>query len=505
MPAMEASDMDLLREYARDNSEQAFCALVERHVNMVHAVALRQTGRQHVAEDVTQAVFIVLAEKAAAIPPNTILTGWLFRATRFAAANVKRAEARREHWEQKAAQMEPTTSPDSDMEQITPLLNEAIEELSEPDRAAILLRFFESKSMEEVGRTLGTSESAAKMRLSRAVEKLRLIFRKRGVAVSAAALLGALSAQAAHAAPAGLASAVATLAFLKQTSVSTLPIVKGTLILMAQTKSKTLVIAALVLLLLGGTTAVVVQQSLARKSAPTSAAPALAAEAAAVAGAKSGPATATTNAAARVLVFRNRPSWNRNPDFEDALSAMGIEHEVKPSAEMGSTDLAPYRFVIIPGAQSRKDFYPDYAAQAARFDRYVTNGGTLVLELNGAEEAGLALPRGVSMVSHGSRENTILVPGHPILTPLGGRSIRASFASHGYLDGVPRDALVLVTETTDGQADPNKPTFIEYAHGAGRVIAACQCFHDQDGSHRGPLMDTVINYATEKQWFTPKK
>lgn len=492
---MEASDMDLLREYARNNSEPAFRALVARHVNMVHAVALRQTGQAHLAEDVTQAVFTVLAEKAASIPPATILTGWLFRATRFAAANVKRAEARREHWEQKAAAMEPNPPSGSELEQITPLLNEALEELPERDRVAILLRYFESKSMEEVGRTLGTSESAAKMRLARAVEKLRLIFRRRGVVMPTAAVLGVLAVQAAHAAPAGLASSVAALAFLKQSSASTLPIVKGTLILMTQSKSKTLLIGALVLLL-GGTAAVIVLPSLFRQFAP----PNLAAARQAAAGANS----STTNAAVKVLVFRDSPSWNRNPDFEDALSALGMEHEVKPSVEMGSIDLAPYRFVIIPGAQRGK-YYQRYGSQAGYFDQYVTNGGTLVLELNGAENDGIVLPRGVSLIPHGSRVNTILVPGHPILTPLGGRPIRASYASHGYLEGVPADALVLVTETTDGQADPSKPTFIEYVSGAGRVIAACQCFHDRDGSGRGPLMETLLNYATDQQWFARKE
>src|SRR5262245_28949959 len=109
MPAMDASDMDLVREYARANSEEAFRRLVERHVNLVHGVALRQTGHAQLAEDVTQAVFIVLAEKAASLPQDTVLAGWLFRATRYAAANARRAEARREHWEQKAADMEPTS------------------------------------------------------------------------------------------------------------------------------------------------------------------------------------------------------------------------------------------------------------------------------------------------------------------------------------------------------------------------------------------------------------
>ena len=499
MPVMEASDIDLLRQYARNNSEQAFRALVERHVNLVHAIALRQTANASLAEDVTQAVFIVLAEKAATISPNTILTGWLFRATRFAAANVNRAEARRAHWEQKAAQMEPpvttNTSPDSDAEQITPLLNEAIEELPEPDRVAILLRFFESKSIEEVSRLIGTTENAAKMRLSRAVEKLRLIFRKRGIVAPTALLLTVLSAQSVHAAPTGLASSVATLALLKQASASTLPIVKGTLIVMAQTKSKLLATAAAVLLL-GGTTAVVVQQSITGKAAEPK------------------PATATQPAAksvapitsdAKILIFRDRPSWNRKPDFEDALSGMGIEHDVKPSAEMGSIDLTPYRFIIIPGSQASGDYYQQYAAFAARFNRYVTNGGTLVLELNGAEDANIVLPRGVTMAKNGARENSIVLPEHPIVAPLGGRLIRANYASHGYLVGVPSDAIVMMAESTDQLANLDRPTFVEYQYGAGRVIAACQCFHDRDKSGRGPLMDSVITYATEKKWYVKKK
>lgn len=487
---MQADDMALLREYARDHSEQAFRTLVERHVNMVHAVALRQVANAQLAEDVTQAVFIVLAQKAASIPQNTILAGWLFRATRFAAANVKRAETRREHWEQKAAQMEPPSPADSEQDPITPLLTDALEELPERDRAAILLRYFESKSMEDVGRTLGTSESAAKMRLSRAVEKLRLIFRKRGVAVPTAALLGVLTAQSAPAAPAGLASTVAASALLNQTTASTLPLVKTTLALMAQTKSNAFAITALVLLL-GGGTALVVQQSLQNKAAPPRST---------TAGSKKVAATA-----GKALVFRNIPSWNRSPDFEDALTEMRTPFDVKTSAEMGDTDLAPYRFVVIPGAQWSTDFYQQYAANADRFERYVTNGGTLVLELNGAEREGITLPRGVSMVRHGSLTNSILVPDHPILTPMGGQLIRANAASHGYLDGVPKDALVLVTETTDDKPDMSKPTFVEYKHGAGRVIAACQCFHDQDHSGRGPMMETLLDYAGERKWYSPKK
>ena len=493
---MEANDMELLRDYARNHSEQAFRTLVERHVDVVYAVALRQTGNAQLAQDVTQAVFVVLSEKAAAIPKHAILAGWLFRATRFAAANLLRAEARREHWEQKAAQMETDPSSEPELDQAAPLLNEALEELPELDRSAILLRFFESKSMEEVGRVLGTTEAAAKMRLSRALEKLRHIFRHRGVVLPSSTVLALLSAQGAQAAPIGLASSIATAALLKQSSASTLVLVKGTMKVMAYAQMKKLALAATVVLL-GGSAALLVQQSFSQNRAG-------AAEPKGLAFTEAKAAT-TAPATNKVLVFRNVPSWNRNPDFEDRLIELGYDFEVKPADLMATADLSAYRFVVIPGAQWRTDFYQTYTANAARFDRYVTNGGVLVLELNGAENDALLLPRGVSIVRHPAKENTILVPEHPALTPFGGRPIRASYASHCYLENVPKDALLLAVESADGQSDTNKPTFIEYSYGTGRVIAACQCFHDQDRSGRGALMPTLLTYAGERKWFVPKK
>lgn len=222
---------------------------------------------------------------------------------------------------------------------------------------------------------------------------------------------------------------------------------------------------------------------------------------------KAPPATArpATGSSTNVLIFRNVRSWRRPVDFEEALTELGMKYDVKLSAEMGVTDPAGYAFVIIPGAQLQDSFYFQYAENATRFDRYVTNGGILVLELNGAERDGITLPGGVKMVGHGAKDNVVLTPDHPILDSFGAKEIHASYASHGYLEGVPNSALILATELVDGKPAMDRPTFVEYPYGAGRVIAACQCFHDQDGSGRGILMETVLNYAAEKKWFIPKK
>lgn len=275
----------------------------------------------------------------------------------------------------------------------------------------------------------------------------------------------------------------------------------------AQLKSVTRAAAAL---FIAGTVAVVVGQSLSKPTTPAPDAPPSQPKgvgAPASDPAKPSPAKAATPAAAKlkVLVFRNQPSWNRSPDFEETLSDLGIDFEAEPSSSMATKDLAAYRVIVIPGAQWRTDFYQTFNDQVQRFDTYVTNGGVLVLELNGAEEDGVLLPGGVTLAKHGSRDNTILYPDHPALTPFNGRHIRANYASHGFLESVPTNALVLAAETIDDKADTTKPTFIEYPYGAGRIIAACQCFHDRDNSGRGVLMPTLLTYASGRKWYVPKK
>ena len=266
----EGEDFELLREYVENQSETAFRTLVERHVDMVYATALRQVGDVHLAEEATQAVFITLANKARGLSSSTILAGWLFRAAQFAAAKVQRTELRRKHWEQQAAQMEPNRS-DSAIawEQMAPQLNEALNELKEPDRDALILRFFESKSMAQVGSALGTSEGAAKMRVARALEQLRGIFQTRGIAIPVTLLATALSTSTTQAAPVGLAATITTSVLLKSTTIPLLT--KGLLLLMNWNTRKLAITAIVVLSLTTATTTSLLALLLWKQSRPMAA------------------------------------------------------------------------------------------------------------------------------------------------------------------------------------------------------------------------------------------
>ena len=259
----DTNDMDLVRDYARSGSEPAFAGLVQRHINLVYSVALRYTGNSEDAQDVTQAVFIILARKAAGLRERTVLTGWLYETTRFTAARFIRTRVRRQIREQEAYMQSSLNEPDADgvWRQLSPLLEEAMTQLGEKDRALLALRFFENKRGAETAAALGIQEWAVHKRTSRAVEKLRTFFGRRGVSVSAGVLIAAVSANSLQAAPVGLAVTV-TAAAAKGAAVSgsTLTLVKGALKLMAWAKAKTAIIATAGVILATGTTAVVVKE-----------------------------------------------------------------------------------------------------------------------------------------------------------------------------------------------------------------------------------------------------
>jgi len=240
-------DTQLLREYAGQGSEAAFGVLVSRRIGLVYSAALRQVRDPHLAREVTQAVFIILSNKAGKIKDKPNLVGWLVKTAHYAALAQRRAASRRSRHEQEA-QLQSEIEIQSPgavplWDQISPCLDAALNRLGEKDRQAVLLRFFENKSLAEVGYSLGSGEDAARMRIKRALEKLRRFFLKRGV-VSTSALIGeAISSNCLQAVPIGLAATVtATTAKGSAVAASTLTLVKGTLNIMAWIKTKTAIL-----------------------------------------------------------------------------------------------------------------------------------------------------------------------------------------------------------------------------------------------------------------------
>jgi RNA polymerase sigma factor (sigma-70 family) len=201
-----------LRDYIERRSESAFGELVRRHVDLVYSAALRMVRDSHLAEDITQNVFIAAASRARQLAEQSVLSAWLHRTTQNIAFNAIRSEVRRRTREQKAAIMNESTfcEPGALWNRIAPHLDTLVGKLNRTERDAILLRYFERKSTREMAQILGTSEDAAQKRVSRAVERLRELFARHGVTADALGLVLTLSAYAVQTAPAGLAAAVST-------------------------------------------------------------------------------------------------------------------------------------------------------------------------------------------------------------------------------------------------------------------------------------------------------
>ena len=256
-------DQSLLREYATRQSEAAFETLVSRHIRLVYSAALRQMRDPHSAEEVAQAVFTLLARKAGQISRQAILSGWLIKTTRFVALAQSRAAARRRQYEHEAHMQSPDQQNPADpvWEEMSPLLDEALVQLGTQERQVVLLRFFEGRSLAEVGRSVGIAEDAARMRISRALEKLRRFFLKRGVTATTAMIAYAIAAHSVQDAPVALAKTITATALVKAAAAggSTLPLLKGALKFLAWTKTKTAIIVGAGLVLVGGTTTLLIQ------------------------------------------------------------------------------------------------------------------------------------------------------------------------------------------------------------------------------------------------------
>lgn len=216
------TDHELLQSYARERSEASFRELVRRHIDLVHSAAVRQTwSRSDLAEDVTQLVFVELARKAGRLRDHPCLRGWLYTCTHHLAARTMRSELRRRAREQESFQMTATGEESApDWPRIRQVLDESMHELKQADRDALLLRYFDRRSLAEVGKSLGVTEDAARRRVDRSLERIRRIMERRGIRSTGAALAAVISADAVHAAPAGLAAGVSNAALAAGGSVT---------------------------------------------------------------------------------------------------------------------------------------------------------------------------------------------------------------------------------------------------------------------------------------------
>jgi RNA polymerase sigma factor (sigma-70 family) len=244
------TDQKLLRDYAEQQSEAAFAAIVQRYVDLVYSTALRLCCDAHAAKDVTQGVFVVLAQNARQLTDRPALAGWLHSTARNLAVKTIRSDVRRRAFEQEAAVMIQllSTNPDVSWEHIAPHLDDALGELDDTDREAVLLRYFKNHDLRTVGATLGISDDAAQKRVSRAVERLREFFAKRGVTVGASGLAVVISANAVQAAPVGLALTISTAAALTGTTLATTATVTATKAIAMTALQKTVITATIAVL-----------------------------------------------------------------------------------------------------------------------------------------------------------------------------------------------------------------------------------------------------------------
>ena len=236
---MPQSDHDLLQAHLNDPSGSDFGVLVDRHLPLVHSVARRITRNDEAARDISQTVFLKLVKKAPKIPTTLPLTAWFHRETHSASVDHIRSEVRRQKREQIALSLDAMNNDQESWDALAPEIDGAIDELSEKDRSLVLLRFYQNKTHSQIATQLGIKVDAARMRSSRALEKLRAILGKKGITTSAALLATTISGNAVTAPPATLATTITTsatasasagggmLAFLKTNAIAATTLAVG--------------------------------------------------------------------------------------------------------------------------------------------------------------------------------------------------------------------------------------------------------------------------------------
>jgi len=257
---MPEPDNSLIAEFNARRSEAAFTALVRQHVNLVFATAMRQVGDAGAAEEITQNVFVALALAAGKLASHPTIAGWLHQTALNKSREWLRSELRRRKREQVAVDLDLARAEgDSVWSPLVPLLDEALLELREPDRQAVILHFMEGRTFQEVGSALGVGEDAARKRVDRCLGQLTYFFRRHGFATPALAAGAPLFALSTHTAPTGLAASAASAGLAAHSTTSTLTLIKGALKIMAWTKMKTAAVGGAALLLATGTTMLTVK------------------------------------------------------------------------------------------------------------------------------------------------------------------------------------------------------------------------------------------------------
>jgi RNA polymerase sigma factor (sigma-70 family) len=251
-------DLELLWEYARSGSNDAFATVASRYIDLIYSAALRQVnGDTHVAQDVTQAVLIILMNKAAKLPAGTVLAGWLLKVTRFAALDAMKLQRRRNKYERQAAEMRSEAASQAESaadeprwQSIAPHIDTALLTLRSLDRDAITLRYLLGKTPEEIAWVMGVSEEAARQRVSRALGRLRAALARRGIVTAESALGNVIAANAVMRAPAVLSSLAGTIALPGSGALSTPPavIAKGTVRMMTWGSAKWVVVSMFLLI-----------------------------------------------------------------------------------------------------------------------------------------------------------------------------------------------------------------------------------------------------------------
>ncbi len=249
-------DRELLRCYTQSGNEDAFTKLVERYLGMVYGTAFRRTGNRELAEEVSQNVFALLARKATQLKPGAVIAGWLHRTTVLQSSHTMRSERTRTHKMKAFSESlsEDIAEAQHEWNEVAHIIDASMNKLQPADRDVLFLRFFEGWTYRDIGHRFGKSESATQRHVTRAVEKLSHLLKKKGVTISSTALAAGLGPELTQAAPAGLAATVSQTALSSVSVTASTGILTNLLLFMSQTKTSTLILAGcgLIVLCTGG-------------------------------------------------------------------------------------------------------------------------------------------------------------------------------------------------------------------------------------------------------------